>query len=418
MVFSLFFLFLTGKIAAYIGFFVGFAGLFLLQRNTRAFFITVIAGAADRSASLIDLEVVRAIDLDYQFYYSTEEGLGSHPHDVEGVELKLEVRRHPRCPPCRYALHVLLIIAKAHGLRWFDNTLLVTDDTVLPVTLLIEEGKHASCTDRNGDGYYSPGFDVNVRSADAMGVRDIQRTGLLFTGAYDSWMTKVRRPETIVAPPLPPDSPLYPSFASDRRGLLLRTSYELLPWPTRDETVRADEKLREVIASKEPTVWPEQRVEDGMTQMDRFLKDEGFLQSISVAYRYDGRSGFSLLFPLLLVKNVEFPITGGWFVWHVYVMAFRDVGLTVLYTPSASRWVDPYLSAGAEVGSLARANPSSAAFVLEGGSKLRFNLERTPLRFLGYLGTNYWGARAGLRYVGFSEFETIGLIFEVGAGVW
>jgi len=38
--------------------------------------------------------------------------------------------------------------------------------------VLVEEGKHASCTDRSADGHYTPGFDVTERVNDAWGVRD------------------------------------------------------------------------------------------------------------------------------------------------------------------------------------------------------------------------------------------------------
>ncbi len=49
-------------------------------------------------------------------------------------------------------------------------------------------------TDKNGDGVFTPGYDVNVRINDAWGVRDIIRTGMLFSGGFEGWMAKVRRP--------------------------------------------------------------------------------------------------------------------------------------------------------------------------------------------------------------------------------
>ncbi len=47
--------------------------------------------------SVIDLSRVTAIDLDYFFYYPSEEGMGGHHHDVESVEMKLAVFRQPDC---------------------------------------------------------------------------------------------------------------------------------------------------------------------------------------------------------------------------------------------------------------------------------------------------------------------------------
>ena len=51
----------------------------------------------------------------------------------------------------------------AHGVDWYTNTLRVERDTTFPLTILVEEGKHASVPDRNADGVYTPGYDVNVR---------------------------------------------------------------------------------------------------------------------------------------------------------------------------------------------------------------------------------------------------------------
>ena len=99
------------------------------------------------------------------------------------------------------------VTAEAHGLRWFYNVVETDRYTRFPMHLLVEEGKHGMCTDKNSDGYYTPGFDVNKRINDAWGLRDIIRGGALFTGDYKAWMSKVRRPEHRVFPPLPEDSP-------------------------------------------------------------------------------------------------------------------------------------------------------------------------------------------------------------------
>ena len=48
-----------------------------------------------------------------------------------------------------------------------------TFDKYGKVTLLVEEGKHAVAPDRNADGVYTPGYDVNKRIKDAWGVRDV-----------------------------------------------------------------------------------------------------------------------------------------------------------------------------------------------------------------------------------------------------
>lgn len=45
----------------------------------------------------------------------------------------------------------------------------------MPLHVLVEEGKHATSPDRNADGLYSPGYDVNRRTPDAWGIRDTLR---------------------------------------------------------------------------------------------------------------------------------------------------------------------------------------------------------------------------------------------------
>src|SRR5262249_10041825 len=66
-----------------------------------------------------------------------------------------------------------------------------------------EEGKHASAPDRNGDGAYTPGFDVDIHPNDAWGVRDILRTRWLQGPTFRSDMAKRRLDKDRVFPPVP-----------------------------------------------------------------------------------------------------------------------------------------------------------------------------------------------------------------------
>ena len=93
----------------------------------------------------------------------------------------------------------------------------------LPLHILVEEGKHASCTDRNADGQFTPGYDGTERVNDAWGVRDTLGTGRFFTGDYKAWMTKIRRDDTRIFPPLPPDSPLRAEWSLFNAGQELFT---------------------------------------------------------------------------------------------------------------------------------------------------------------------------------------------------
>ena len=374
-----------------------------------------------RNDSVLHLDRIVGINLDYFFYYSSEEGLGRHPHDVESAEFSLEVIRNEGCTGCEYAISVKQVVAKAHGLLWYDNTLVVDEWASFPLTILVEEGKHASCTDRNGDGYYSPGYDVNRRTNDAWGCRDVIRTGALFTASYQAWMTKVRSPNTIVVPPLPEDSPLYDDFVRDDRGLPNKATYVLRPFPD-SKRAQGDPKLFSLIDDKGPPDWPEEESGIDIEKVAGTLISESFTRSLGVAYRYDGRHGVSFVFPLLLFKSVEESLTGGWLVSRVHIRSksgMNDYGWNMLYTPSASRWFDPYFSLGFLISNqeILDETKTSAHFAFETGVKFRGNLAHTPLKPITFL-TDFWGLRVGLQYLGFAEVDELNFVVEVGAGVW
>jgi hypothetical protein len=383
---------------------------------------------ADRGRSLIDLSRVSGMDLDYFFYYPREAGLGSHRHDVEAVQMKIavvratEFRKPPEygpCDACEVAVVITRVIGKAHGLLWYDNTLQVSieeQDLMLPIHVLVEEGKHASCPDRNGDGAYTPGYDVTLRVNDAWGIRDIMSSGALFTGGYQAWFAKPRSEEHRVFPPLPPDSPARDRHT--RRGIYApgNVVYELRPFPHPD---RASDDLPLVpfIADKGDPDWPELVGVADFERVVGWIREEGFVKSLAVAYYQDGDGGVALTFPLLVVRNVNEPLTGGWLLNRVYLKDKRlgDVGWNILYTPSASRWVDGYVSAGLEWDE--ERTGGTPELVSETGIKFRVNMLHSPAKFLTAI-TDFWGFRVGVKNYGMFDFEHIGYVFEVGAGTW
>ena len=86
--------------------------------------------------------------------------------------MKTHILRCEACPTPHYALRIDRTIAKAHGFLWYDNNLVTDKYTLFPMTILFEEGKHASCTDKNRDGVYAPDNAIYElrpfpRSADA-----------------------------------------------------------------------------------------------------------------------------------------------------------------------------------------------------------------------------------------------------------
>jgi hypothetical protein len=303
------------------------------------------------------------------------------------------------------------VVGKAHGVVWYDNILEVNEFTRLPIHILVEEGKHASATDKNGDGTFTPGFDVSRRINDAWGPRDILRTGLLFTGGFESWMAKRREHPDRVFPPLPADSPLRGHFPEYPPGGL--AVYGLRPFPPAD---RAAPALRPFITSKGDPDWPELIEDTTANQIADWLTEDPLVRSVSIAYRYDGDHGLSVVLPLLLIRAVNDPLTGGWLTNRLY---FKDVdpgrfAWTFQYTRSAARWLDGYAAGGGE---RFAASEGGWAFVAESGIRFRARIKGTPLNFLSAL-TDFWGLRVGVRSVGLFRFSQIGYLVELGAGAF
>lgn len=371
----------------------------------------------DRGNAIIDIANTAAIDIDFFFYYPSEEGFGGHAHDVESVEMKVAFGDRD-CENCRHGMVVMRVNAKAHGILWYDNTLNSDVYTVFPMTILVEEGKHASCTDKNADGFYTPGYDVNERINDAWGVRDVIRSGMLASGGFESWMAKFREPDTRVFPPLPADSPLrimnfaVETYAPDN------AVYELREFP-RPELAEYDKHLYPFIEDKGDPDWPEVEEDIEYKKYTDWLYDGSARKSLSVAFRYDGDPGVSFVFPFFIVKNLEVKLTGGWLVQRVILSdhQLRDITWQGLYTSSASRWVDPYFAVGAKWDK-DDSGSRMTYFVSETGLKFRANLGHTPLKFLSKLGTDFWGLRVGLQYQGKDawSFDDIGYVLEIGAG--
>jgi hypothetical protein len=154
----------------------------------------------DKGKSVIDFRNTGLLRMGYFAYYPSEAGLGAHQHDLEAAELKIGIMRtdgdvlpeitQASCEETNYVLVVTRVIGKAHGIEWYWNISEVDAETKMPFTLLVEEGKHAVGTDKNGDGYFTPSYDVNVRVNDAWGTRDVISSGAVLQGGYQSWMTK------------------------------------------------------------------------------------------------------------------------------------------------------------------------------------------------------------------------------------
>jgi hypothetical protein len=296
----------------------------------------------------------------YIAYFPEEAGVGDHRHDVEPTEVRLVIGRANgdlakrlgfRCDAPDYVAVVRRVTGEAHGNPWYYNVLEVDSGTELPIHLLVEEGKHATATDKNADGYYTPGYDVTVRTNDAWGVRDTIRGGTLFSGKFEAWMAKVRRPEHRVLPPLPADSPLGEHLAALGADPANNAVYALRPYPA-STLAAGDALLQHKMKEKETPRWPVvEKASLEFTPIGEALNEGRELKPFSVAFRSDGQPGLAIAFPLLLVKNVRESLAGGYIVNRMYFKdeKFRDWGWMAMYTPSASRWFDKYLAAGIDV---------------------------------------------------------------------
>ena len=380
---------------------------------------------------LLDLDEVTGLDLDYYYYFERETGLGSHPHDIESMTLQIRVIRTFDCPDYKYAIIVKRVIARAHGIHWYNNMLDVDAQTFFPLSILIEEGKHASATDKNADGIFTPGYDVSKRVNDAWGVRDVITSGRLFSGGFQGWMAKHRRPESMLFPPLPERSPFHNKM-HEKFGEHINQGavYEIRPYPDypRDDI---DKKLNHLMKDKRPHDWPKVTKTSGDGTVNQWIKEEKDYRSLGVAYRWDDSNNFSFAVPLLLFKTVEAPMTGGW-LYHKFYLGRSDslaaidgsrkiLGHQIVHSGSASRWIDTYVGLGYEIWEMQAENgglESKMFFASEAGIKIRLNITKTPLKFLRHLGTDFWGIRLGWKNVGFRKFRNSGFVLEIGAGVF
>lgn len=383
----------------------------------------------DRSKAL-DLSDISALEIEYYLYYNEETGLGGHPHDIESVSLQIKVHENNQCIGSAYGLEVKRVIAKAHGLYWFENALNVDEQTTFPITILVEEGKHANCTDKNADGVYTPGFDVTEKVNDAWGVRDIISSGRLYTGGFQGWMAKVRTASSILLPPRYLGSSSFKTISGRFPRYHFENQYAIRSFPDFPET-SSDKLLKKKVKEKQFKKWPVLKTSINPNKgFFKLSKDNKFRNKVGFSYRWDEGGGLSMSTPLLFVKHVEAPMTGGWF-YHRF--NFSDVrnpnrigyqrilGHQIQHVNSASRWVDTYVGIGYEIldrDPLLETSELQTFLATELGMKVRVNITKTPLKFLKFLGTDYWGLKIGWKNVGFNPFFSNGLVIEFGAGAF
>lgn len=451
----------------------------------------------DCAGLTLPLRQLDRVTIRYFFYYIEDRGVGSHFDDLEAVELQLRLkwvcRRASDAPEirvaqtaeeaqrkqigeCFEAIVVESVAASAHGVGWYTNVLETSRaaDTLVPLTLLVEENKHASAPDRDGDGLYMPRYDVNKYTNDAWGLRDTAGTGRLGDPAYAADQTRITRPVRPASTRMLPEQYLW----SDR---LIRAFGNATGRPESGRPTEAlgyydltaawqsamcvdgevdEERAREGAAAmvrgydgrkligfarKQEFCAPPSRMRvrgSGALTVQRFSdalsaiypgprNQYGFMrwpQRFALSYRNDHGQGVSFVGPVL--PGTEMPLFGGWIVGKVNYIPETNafdlgrVSLSALYTPSASQAVGWYLALGHEWRSLnavagagqgdARVSNDpqrSSGTVQEVGVKFRFSLEWMPI-------AKFWGARIGVRSEGTRPVRNPRLVFELGAGSW
>jgi hypothetical protein len=222
-------------------------------------------------ADVVDVTDGGRVTVTFHFYYPEDIGAGCHSNDLEHATFDIRFRRSPMSTDDHAAILFTAVLefveGAAHGSTLFSNNLLLargmtSAKTSLPIVLLVEEGKHAVCPDRNGDGVITPGYDVNEAIGSAWGVRDIFGSGYAGGARYQPWMTKPRFPEDRLRPEV-----------ADL--MMWRFSYRA-PWPLPSRTY----SLRPVPVQcrlSSSTNWPEPKPLPGCTHLSlaSLLADEG-----------------------------------------------------------------------------------------------------------------------------------------------
>jgi hypothetical protein len=258
-------------------------------------------------------------------------------------------------------------------------------------------------------------------------VRDIIRSGGLFTSSYQAWMTKVRHPEDRVVPPLPADSPLLDDIESQKKYYNGGNSiYELRPLPSTTKAAEwdaaqvGDSHLEKFLVKKYNADGPVHSQISTLDEAWSWVNAGALKRSLSFSAYSDGRWGFSWTFPFMVGKNLTVPMTGGYVLHRMYLKGHQlsDFGWTLLYANSASRWMDPYIAAGVEWHDFDLGDglmERRTDFVFDTGLKFRTQIGQSPLKFLSFI-TDFWGVRVGIKNYGFFDIDRLSYVVEIGGG--
>jgi hypothetical protein len=360
----------------------------------------------------IDVSSLSHLAVRYFFYYSQDVGFHGHRHDLESATVYVDVSPTLFKGEPGILLSVRKVTGAAHGVGWYSNTLVLSDSTKFPLTLLVEEGKHATSPDGNDDGFYTPGVDVNVNVRDAWGIRDTVHSGLPLYSAFHQSMMRPRVGTRDVGFRVGPEqtaavTDLRFEIGHGPEGIRLQVEalYALIDVLDVCESLNFDQK----------DIAEAQRLEHFIADI-RFCAfspgQDGYgsiWERFQIGYRIDQQArGFAL-------SAYSVPIGKGWLIlrWSLLggLLDPSRQSIDFFYSPSASRWWDWYAGMGWDL-DLIKQNVSDrsiavvhASEALEAGWKFRVRPGRWP----------FVGVRIGVRTNGWTQPRNARLVAEVGA---
>jgi len=467
---------------------------------------SVESGGGDRIARL-DQEAFALLDWDadalahlkevtirYLYYYPIDIGVGEHLHDLEAVdvdvsrELRVDVERQRSCS----VFWVRQVHGAAHGVGLYTNSLnveaveaetehqiaSVTDADLIkqmnaarlisPLTIFVEAGKHASAPSRDGNKQFDMGFDVNMTTADAWGIRDTMRSNRLAPMFTDS-MASIRE----LAPDDLPrcksadsNGSFLESAGSPSRMRVCPSEYRLIRTTHPDTAICGTQPIR---AARDASLTQfALRHDRFQPRVQALLRDKGFCrgaeldeadnvltflqrhrigvshnpfgkfaENLGITYRQDRSAELSFIVPL----GWEIGGLGGWLTPRVGLFGPANgqrgswlTALDVTYARSASAFLSPYVRAGADFHVCQGADaerpacrderhrvalaldsgiddaPGSTRAAWEGGVAFRVKIWKAWLPLLG--------GKIGVRGNSWSEPRHVRIVFELGSAVW
>jgi hypothetical protein len=257
------------------------------QQGTVYYQLSKVSPSNSSGGEKLQLGEAEEATVTFYFYYQEDIGTGHHKHDLEKADFRVKIERCSSVPQKR--IRVDLVEVAAHGVLWYSNRLRLKEDDPVewPVTLLVEEGKHASAPDRNGDGFYTPGWDVNDRVNEAWGVRDVMGAEQLLSPDYDASMTKPRT-ESSSHRAFPKTSSCVPSK--------LTSCYELVPARSYHGVQQRDCHSKGLVAYLETSLKLENNERSSTPSEEKkskLLQNKEWLLELFATDRYKGNTGLS-----------------------------------------------------------------------------------------------------------------------------